>query len=136
MIKKTEIININIENNNKEDENNTLELSDTKSCILKKSELAQKRFLAKVEQAKRTIENLKPSQIISSTSENDLNVKTTKYIEEKENENEKSEENTKKDEEIKNKKKYERRSYYYYADTGSDDEKEEEKKDNTFKFGP
>ncbi|OUM67416.1 hypothetical protein PIROE2DRAFT_5166 [Piromyces sp. E2] len=112
--KKIEIINIDDSNSN---ENNATELNMTKSTLLKKSELAQKRFLAKVEEAKRTLENLKPRKD-SLSSENELKIKTPKL-----EENENQDNDTKK--EIHNKKKLERRSYYYYADTGSDDEKDD-----------
>jgi len=120
---KTEIkeykTNENKSNEDKTNENISSELiENSKSNLLKKSELAQKRFLAKVEEAKKTLENLKPRKGSLSSSETEYNIKTPK-LEEKENHS-----NINKDKTF-NKKKIERRSYYYYADTGSDDEKED-----------
>ncbi|ORX57245.1 hypothetical protein BCR36DRAFT_580660 [Piromyces finnis] len=112
--KKIEIINID---DNKANEISTSEVNMTKSSLLKKSELAQKRFLAKVEEAKKTIENLKPRKN-SLLSEKELEIKTPKLGETENHDNNKINNSN-------NKKKLERRSYYYYADTGSDDEKDD-----------
>jgi len=125
--KNSEIVNIEkfeiekINENSNEFKTNEIESSvsidNSKSNLLKKSELAQKRFLAKVEEAKKTLENLKPRKDSLSSSENDLITKTPKLEEKEKHDNN--------EEKTFNKKKIERRSYYYYADTGSDDEKDD-----------
>jgi hypothetical protein len=120
--KSTEILKV--ENQNKIQKSEQAKENKIAECNTDRKsnyKLAHERFQARVEEAKKTLENLKPRKNSLTSSEKESNLKTQKFEENEKQENDKKD---KKNENF-NKKKIERRSYYYYADTGSDDENED-----------